>query len=407
METLTLNLLDEAVRAGGPASLCERIYLVPAGGASSIVSPAKYTTSGGNPTYIFEYRNVSVGVEGDPTPELKKAVLIDSKNSHANRLEQIITDALKDGKGLLSKMPRIRVTYSVGDAGTKSYFDTQLPHRAFDGHIRVGDHQGEPTTVVDEYREARNATLDDLLPLFTLSPDTVAFGGWDSTRSRNQLRIPSVFNGEIIGILADQSDRDPSIHRAGARVDPVEASVSFANDKKAREAILRDATDLSASAQKSFSSKGKGSTIGLGAIPPSVSDDNLDGVAINNAICTHILSFSMLRTFRFGKGPEGDEAIRALIAAIILRAMAGYNADPVLRANCYLVESAKPEMTLDMRNGESKDLEPLTPETAEALLQAAYEQAHDKAGIIWEGQTFEVDGNPAVIANSSADEGDN
>ena len=79
----------------------------------------------------------------------------------------------------------------------------------------------------------------------------------------------------------------------------------------------------------------------------------------------------------------------------------------MLRANCYLVESAKPEMTLDMRNGESKDLEPLTPETAEALLQAAYEQAHDKAGIIWEGQTFEVDGNPAVIANSSADEGDN
>ena len=398
METLTLEMLNEAVRTGGSANMCERIVLVPAGGVEGVVAPAKYTANG-NATYVFEDRIVD-GREGS-----SRVVLIDSKTSHANRLEKTITDAMKDGDGVLSMMPRIRVTYETKIAGAKTYFDNELPHRGFDGHIRVGTHNGEFTSQVETYIQARNSTLDNLLPLFELSPVTVIFGGWDSTRSRNQLRIPSVFTGEIIGVLANQNSRDDdlSIHRAGARVDPVEASVSFP-DKNDRKSILNAAVDVSAGAAKSFERDGKGSTIGLGAIPPSADKKVLDGVAISKAICIHVLSFATLRTFRFGKGKEGDEAIRALIAAVLLRAMAGYNADPVLRANCFLTETAPASMTLDKRFGNKEELQPLTIETAEQLLQDAYNQAHEKAGIMWEGQTFEVTGNPEVINNSSAEE---
>lgn len=128
------------------------------------------------------------------------------------------------------------------ESGSKTYCDSQLPHRGFDGHIRVGVHDGKPTSEAKEYIDARNSTLENLLSLFELSPVTVLFGGWDSTRSKNQLRIPSVLTGEMYGVLADQSDDDPAIHRAGARIDPVGASVSVAK-KADREKIVGDSID--------------------------------------------------------------------------------------------------------------------------------------------------------------------
>lgn len=140
-------------------------------------------------------------------------------------------------------MPHIVVKYD-DESGSKTYCDSQLPHRGFDGHIRVGVHDGKSTSEAKEYIDARNSTLENLLPLFELSPVTVLFGGWDSTRSKNQLRIPSVLTGEMYGVLADQSDDDPAIHRAGARIDPVGASVSVAK-KADREKIVGDSIDLS------------------------------------------------------------------------------------------------------------------------------------------------------------------
>ena len=57
------------------------------------------------------------------------------------------------------------------------------------------------------------------------------------------MRIPSVLTGEMYGVLADQSDDDPAVHRAGARIDPVGASVSVAK-KADREKIVGDSIDL-------------------------------------------------------------------------------------------------------------------------------------------------------------------
>lgn len=151
------------------------------------------------------------------------------------------------------------------ESGSKTYCDSQLPHRGFDGHIRVGVHDGKSTSESKEYIDARNSTLENLLPLFELSPVTVLFGGWDSTRSKNQLRIPSVLTGEMYGVLADQSDDDPAIHRAGARIDPVGASVSVAK-KADREKIVGDSIDLSENTKNKFIGSGKGSIIGLVAL---------------------------------------------------------------------------------------------------------------------------------------------
>lgn len=382
MRKLTLDDLNAAATVGGPNSLTERTVLVPAGGEDAIISPAKYA----GPTYVFETRFV----DGEP----KKTVLVDSKNSQANRLESVITGALRDKAGVLGELPHIVVNYPEA-VGKTEFFDTELPHRAFDAHVRIGKVEDE-----DRYMKARNSSLDNLRPLFELSPDTVFFGGWDSTRNKNQLRIPSVFVGEIFGVLADQNDYYANeVHRSGARVDPVAASVTF--NKAARDEIVRDSLDLSDKTANNFKKDGKGSTIIVGAIPPTVSKDALDGVATSKIVRIHVLSFAILRSFRFGGSRENDIAIRALIAAALLRAMAGSNAELNLRANCILDEDSEPTTELDERFGKKEELEPLTVESTEDLLQQAYEQAHRVAGIEWDGQAFQVQGNSTLFASGS------
>lgn len=88
----------------------------------------------------------------------------------------------------------------------------------------------------------------------------------------------------------------------------------------------------------------------------------------------------------------------------LLRDIAGYDANPFIRANCFLSETGKPTVVLNKRYGEKEELEPLTVDLTEKLLETAYAQAHEKAGITWEGQEFLVQGNPAVLANSSAED---
>ena len=397
VRALTLEDLNKAAKRGGPSTLSEKTLLEPAAGPEGIIAPAKYTGSNGA-TYVFEDRYIG--------GESKRTVLVDSRTSQSNRLEDYVTKAIKDGHPVLSRMPRIRVTYQVpdetGETFERSYLETQLPHRAFDGHIRIGSINGKSTSELTEYVQARNSTAENMMPLFTLSPITVAFGGWDSTRRKNQLRIASPFNGEIIGVLANQ-DQDRPVFRAGARVDPVEASIKFdKDDAKAIGRIIQP--EVSDNTFKTFEKEGKGSKIGLGAIPPSTKNDAYDGIAVSNIIRTHVLSFSTLRSLRFGKGPEGDAAIRVLIAALILDAMAGSNSELVLRANCVLRESAKPTMILDKRFGESDELDMLDLSHADELLTEAYDQAVAKAGVDWHGQVLEVTGNPLVMKAGSADE---
>ncbi|MDF7663609.1 type I-U CRISPR-associated protein Cas7 [Bifidobacterium sp. ESL0763] len=401
MRELSLEDLNAAAKIGGPSTLSEKTMLEPAAGPEGIVAPAKYVDDK-SATYVFEDRFVD--------GQSKKTVLIDSRTSQNNRLEDYISKAIKEGHSVFSKMPRIQVTYQsddgAGEVREEHYLDVDLPHRAFDAHIRVGLVDGVSTSQLPQYIEARNSTLADMRAIFDLSPITVAMGAWDSTRNKNQLRIASSFNGEIIGVLANQED-GKAVYRAGARVDPVAASIKF-NKSEAQEIENAIHDDLSEKTSGSFAKDGKGSTIGLGAIPPTAGrNSSLDGIAVSSVIRTHVLSFSTLRSMSFNAGKDGDEAIRALLAAMLLDAMAGSNTELNLRANCMLRESAKPLTVLDKRFGEQEELEMLTLDHADELLEQAYQQAHDKAGVDWSGQVLEVEGNQLVLSHASDKDSEN
>lgn len=398
MPTITLEELTEACRPGGSSALTSTTPLRPAEGPHAAVAPAKYV-SGGQGTFAFETRFVD--------GEAKHSVLIDSKQSQLNRVEETLHQAVQDGHSTISRTPRIEVTY-----GGQVTSDLQLPHRAFDGHIRAGSVDGRPVTQLDIYRRGRDASKADAKPLLELSPGSLVFGSWDSSRASNQARFQSALTGEIIGVLADQSGQvaENPPRRGGARVDPVGMSVQLSQEDV--EKLVTDQEEsmsaktverIRSDAKKAKGSGMSGSALGLGGVPPAL--EALGGVACSQIIRSHVLSFAALRQLRFGAGPEGDAACRALLAAFALNGLARADAELNLRANCHLVEDGPATVVLDMRHGRTRELEALSIEQADELLAAAVEQAVEQAGISWDGQVLQVQGSP-LVAGAAEDAGD-
>ncbi len=387
-ERIDLAMLEETACAGGPSALSDVTRLGLAGGPSSLVAPAKYT-EGKNPTYCFSIREY----DGVPT----NVVLIDSRTSEANRLEAALCQAIREGHDILSRMPVIRVVYRESKPDELVETDLQLPHRAFDAHIRLGfDAESPETSILQnaKYLAARNSTPASAGGLFEISPISVLLGCWDSTRRVNQARFASCLTGEIIGILSDQDSlpKDTVMHRSGARIDPVAASITFS---KADDARIRERVG-----QAAKKGSDKASSFVIGAIPPGVGPDALDGISVREIIRSRVLSLSTLRALCFGKGIEGDKAIRALLAAIAINAMSRADADLNLRANAHLVENEAPNLVLYKRFGERVVLVPPTIEESDKLLSEAYEKASSVAGVDWHGQTLNVIGEPAVLSNA-------
>ncbi|WP_213455092.1 type I-G CRISPR-associated RAMP protein Csb1/Cas7g [Rhizomonospora bruguierae] len=404
MRSLDLATLLVAGSPGGSSCLTSTTALEPAGGRHASVAPAKFAErnkKGG--VYAYEQRFL-----GD---ESRYAVMIDSKQSQLNRAEQALAQAIEDGHPLLSRVPHVQVTYER-EGALEHYFDITLSHRVFDGHIRAGTIDGQPTTQTEAYRAVRDATPANARALLETSPVTLVFGGWDSSRRSRQGRWRSALVGEIVGFVSVSRDKTGALAkpepgmRGGARVDPVGMQINL-NKKVMTETAERQRADLSpttydeivkaANGIKSGEAK-SASALGLGGIPPTL--DQLAGVACDTIIRTHVLSFATLRQMRFGAGVEGDAACRALLAALALNALARSDAELYLRANCDLVEAEAPKVRLDQRGGAFVDVEPLSIDAADLLLSEALAHAEKVADVTWSGLAMRVTGNPDIISGA-------
>lgn len=409
MRTLDLELLLTAASAGGPSCLASTTRLRPAGGLHTAVAPAKYlqgTGSSAKSVYVYERRFLDGAA--------RHTVLIDSKQSQLNRLEAELDRARQDGHPQLSRLPHVQVTYGEG-AAAQTYTDLVLPHRVYDAHVRAGTVDGVPTTQTELYRSVRDASPADARALLDVSPITLVLGGWDSSRRSRQGRWRSALVGEIVGFvpgvgLAAEAIPDPG-RRGGARIDPVgmQMQVSGTALKQMAEA---QRSELSASNFAKVSKQADGAKdkpvgaaeLGFGGIPPALS--SLGGVACEPILRTHVLSFAALRQIRFGAGPEGDAACRALLAALALAGLARSDAELCLRANCDLVEDGATAMTLDQRGGRELALSAPDIAAADALLEAALQRAEQLAGVTWTGLALSVMGNPEVVRGAAAEEDD-
>lgn len=392
---LTLSTLLEAVAPGGAATLTSVTRLRAAAGEHASVSPAKFV-DGNSSVFAFETRFI----DGKP----QQAVILDSKQSSLNRGEAAISLAIADGHPLLSRIPRIVVNYENGP----TYSDWDLPHRFADGHARAGTIDGEPAVKNPQFKAIRDSTQSNAQAILNGAPAALLLGGWDSTRAQNQLRLRSALVGEIIGVLADQNatGEQQQSRRGGARIDPVAASVKLDATAYAR---LVDAQEDELSPgnlkknRETIKKAKKGDTLsaaslGLGAIPPSL--DSLGGVSCRNVIRSWVLSFATLRQLRFGASAEGNEAARALLAALGLALLARAEQELYLRANCDLVEVEAPKVTIDRRYGEFEELPPLTVEAADGLFAEALEHAQKLGVAEWNGQTLDIVGCPDILGGA-------
>lgn len=400
--TITLADLIENVKLGRGSVITSITELEPAAGPHASVAPAKFV-DGSKSVFAYETRYI----DGDA----RKVVLIDSKQSELNRAEAAIEQGRQYSNEAVVKIPRAVVTYET-ENGPVEYSDMELSHRIFDGHFRAGRVDGKPITEHNKYRALRNCTPADMSELLKTAPAALLFGAWDSTRKSNQVRLRSALVGEIIGVLADQ---DPGAEhrqarRGGARVDAVAASVqltpkdmeSLVNDQEAELSAKNVAARRKEVKTAKADARISASTLGLGSIPPSLEETG--AVACRRIIRSWVLSLTTLRQLRFGTDEKKNVAARALLAALGLNAIARAESELYIRANCDLIESAAPVVTLDQRFGEKKEFAPLTVKQADQLLLEAIENAK-KAGVAdWNGQTFNVDGNSSIIANATAED---
>ena len=408
---ITLADLLDNLELGGGSVITSITELEPAAGPHASVAPAKFV-DGSKSVFAYENRYIE--------DDAQKVVLIDSKQSELNRAEAAIEQGRQYGDEAAVKIPRAVVTYKT-ENGPVEYSDMELSHRIFDGHFRAGRVDGKPITENDQYRALRNCTPADMSALLNTAPAALLFGAWDSTRKSNQVRLRSALVGEIIGVLADQEPgaEHRQARRGGARVDAVAASVKLA--PKDMESLVndqanelspgnlkknRDAIAAASKAKNKDAAHVSASGIGLGSIPPSLEETG--AVACRRIIRSWVLSLATLRQLRFGQDETKDKdkniAARALLAALGLNAIARAERELYIRANCDLIESSAPVVTLDQRFGEKKPFAPLTVEHTDQLLLEAIENAK-KAGVAdWNGQTFNVDGNPIIIKNATAED---
>lgn len=416
---ITLADLIKNVELGGGSVITSITELEPAAGPHASVAPAKFVDDKKS-VFAYETRYIVEEIQNPEDSEdaekvvkgqSQKVVLIDSKQSELNRAEAAIEQGRQYSDEAVVKIPRAVVTYET-ENGPVEYSDMELSHRIFDGHFRAGRVDGKPITENDQYRALRNCTPADMSALLNTAPAALLFGAWDSTRKSNQVRLRSALVGEIIGVLADQEPgaEHRQARRGGARVDAVAASVqltpkdmeSLVNDQEAELSAKNVAARRKEVKTAKADARISASTLGLGSIPPSLEETG--AVACRRIIRSWVLSLATLRQLRFGQDEKKNVAARALLAALGLNAIARAERELYIRANCDLIESAAPVVTLDQRSGKKKEFAPLTVEHTEQLLFEAIENAKEAGVADWNGQTFNVDGNPSIIANATAED---
>lgn len=425
--TITLADLLDNLELGGGSVITSITELEPAAGPHASVAPAKFV-DGSKSVFAYETRYIVEKPEGQDEPKKEedskdaekavkgkpqKVVLIDSKQSELNRAEAAIEQGrqYQYGNEAVVKIPRAVVTYKT-ENGPVEYTDMELSHRIFDGHFRAGRVDGKPITENDQYRALRNCTPADMSALLNTAPAALLFGAWDSTRKSNQVRLRSALVGEIIGVLADQEPgaEHRQARRGGARVDAVAASVqltpkdmeSLVNDQEAELSAKNVAARRKEAKTAKADARISASTLGLGSIPPVLEETG--AVACRRIIRSWVLSLATLRQLRFGTDEKKNVAARALLAALGLNAIARAERELYIRANCDLIESAAPVVTLDQRSGKKKEFAPLTVEDTDQLLLEAIKKAKEVGVADWNGQTFNVEGNPSIIANATAED---
>jgi CRISPR-associated protein Csb1 len=356
------------------AALRRKQVLQPIEGKNGKIFPPTYPEErrGQGPRHVFERRRLN-GREA-------WCVLVDSVQSQANRLEEALLAALRDG---VVAMPYVTVDFrDAGLAGISEITSLDAPHRVYDAILRDSSLDGQPFMKSEVGIRLAEAKPGDATALLETSPTALLFGAWHSTGEGGGLgaKFPRCLVSEIVAVDVPVEDGSTdartgeievrtSGRRTGSRIDPlgVLRRVEVFKGQNGWDVVKERA--------------GKGakqvrpSEINHGNIVPTV---QALGITCDYVEHTAVLSFAGLRRLGFG-GDERDHAGRALLAAIGLLGLVELDARGyALRSRCDLVCEGRAPFELVHADGSIDHLE-CDRETARTLYAAAIETGR-KAG---------------------------
>ncbi len=293
----------------------------------------------------------------------REAVLLDSVQSQANRVEMAILDAHR----------RKRITYPdielviKANTGEEKYSVLELSHRVYDAVLRMSTVEGIPFDKSPIGHALYSARIEKASALYTHAPLILALGGWDSHGGGGPLvtKLPRLLTSEIIGL-----DALP-VQRAAVKFDPMDIR------KEAGPLYLSKDPDrlweVEKDKAKEKSKEFKPSEKGFGSVP-SLSNQ---GAVITEAVQTSVVSCAAVRRLRFEREDgsyekQRDRAGQTSVVALALFGLiaqieSGYN----LRSGCDLFPVHEPKLEIIGRTLEEIKTHTITAtEALEALKQA-------------------------------------
>lgn len=351
------------------AALRRRQVLQPVGGKGDKIFPPTYPGEGRNapPRHVYERRRLN-GAD-------VWCVLVDSVQSQANRLEECLLDAIRDGV----RIPYVEVDFTAAALdGVSKITSLDAPHRVYDAILRDSLYNGTPFMESEIGLRLAKAKAEDASALLEVSPTALLFGVWHSTGEGGGLgaKFARCLISEIVGINVPVKDIvvnqrtgevevQTSGRRTGSRIDPLGVL------RKVKVFKGENGWSTTKAGAGKNSKEVRPSEINHGNIAPSVQPL---GVTCDYLEQSFVLSFAALRRLRFG-GPEKDVAGRGLLAALGLVALAeqdsrGY----ALRSRCDLVCEGRAPIELVRSDGSPQAIA-INRNQARALYDAAYDAA--------------------------------
>jgi CRISPR-associated protein Csb1 len=377
------QLLEELTLAcrGNASAIRVVTQLLPAGGQADKVFPPTY--EGG------KYHKEKRRIDGQEV----NVVVLDSVQSQANRLEEVLLRAFDAGE---CKIPVVCV--EIKGHGRITALDA--PHRISDAIFRDSLYQGTSFRESEIGRSIVQARVNNATAFFRYCPTALIFGTWDSHGGEGvrSAKVQRALTSEIVGLNAVFGVRSSS------RIDPLgiqkEAATIYQSET---DYWTLDKTQAKQEndqpvpfGKKSDKDKGKPSNIGHGNVKPTLSlPEESGGVTISEAIQTTVLSFVQLRRLRFPgennhSSAERDAAGRTVLAALALYAITleleeGYD----LRSRCLLLPKEQPQFELLGSTISEVKRFALDKATAKQVLDQAYQHAAE-AGLTWQIATTEL-----------------
>ena len=375
MSAYSLKLLKDAV---GAASLVRfRLRLSPAND-DGLVYPPTYESG----KHIFRPAWID-GVE-------RQAVLLDSVQSQANRLELAILEASRRGE---ISYPDVVVDIAAS-TGHETYSVLELSHRIYDAALRACKVEGTlfPETVVG--KAVADARQERATALFEHAPLMLLLGGWNSHGGGGPLvaKLPRIITSEVIGL-----DAKP-VERGAVKFDPMDIRKSAGPVYESRDAARLYETDPKSPLVKDAKKGKKPSEIGLGNVPAY----GERGAVITEARMTSLVSMTAARRLRFPDqqnqySSARDSAGRVATAALGVFALASQiRTGFCFRSGCDLVPMQNP--TFEIVGTSLTDIQSPSIDYASALAVLREALAEAKAhGLEWRSSVIRATADERLV----------